>query len=212
MNKSSFVYAALGDSAGVGIGAYDGKGYVTRVFSRLSQRVPHARLANLCISGATSATVLDRQVDRAVAERPSIVTFFIGGNDLWRMVDPDRFRKNIEAVAARLEKTGAPVLMGNLANMSHAPAASYAESLLGITRTMIEERVKAFNSAIGAVAARHRFTLVDLFGVGIADRPHYFCGDGFHPSAEGYSVWADLIWPPMERAIASIERPASRAV
>jgi lysophospholipase L1-like esterase len=212
MKTGPFVYAALGDSAGVGVGAHDGRGYVTRVFSRLSQRVPGARLANLCISGATSGTVLDRQADRAVLERPSIVTLFIGGNDLWRLTAPDRFRSNLEGIASRLVKTGAPVLIGSLANMSHAPAAAYAESMLSIPKKMIEDRVIAFNSAVTAVAARHHFTVVDLFGVGIADRPHYFCGDGFHPSAEGYTIWADLLWPYMERTIASIERPAERAV
>lgn len=212
MKTGPFIYIALGDSAGVGVGAHDGRGYVTRVFSRLAQRVPNARLANLCISGATSGTVLDRQADRAVLERPSLVTLFIGGNDLWRLTAPDRFRSNIDGIAARLAKTGAPVLIGNLANMSHAPAASYAESMLGISKKMIEDRVKTFNSSIAAAAARHHFTVVDLFGVGIADRPHYFCGDGFHPSSEGYAIWADLLWPYMERAIASMERPAERAV
>jgi acyl-CoA thioesterase-1 len=212
MKTGPFIYAALGDSAGVGVGAHDGRGYVTRVFSRLAQRVPQARLANLCISGATSGTVLDRQADRAVLERPSLVTLFIGGNDLWRLTPPDRFRENIEGIASRLVKTGAPVLIGTLANMSHAPAAAYAESMLGIPKKTIEDRVKSFNGALASAAARHHFTVVDLFGGGIADRPHYFCGDGFHPSSEGYAIWADLLWPHMERALASIDRPAERAV
>lgn len=200
---STFLYAALGDSAGVGFGARDGQGYVTRAFARLQRHVPNARLLNLSISGATSATVLDRQVDRAVAAKPSLVTLFIGGNDLWRMVEPDRFQKNLEAIAVKLDKTGAPVIIGTLANMAHAPVAAYAQSLVGVSKAMIEDRVKMFNKAIGAVATRHKFTLVDLFGVGIADRPHYFCDDGFHPSSEGYAVWADVLWPHMERIVAA---------
>jgi acyl-CoA thioesterase-1 len=200
---SAFLYTALGDSAGVGFGASDGKGYVSRVFSRLERAVPNARLLNLSISGATSSTVLDRQVDRAVASKPSLVTLFIGGNDLWRMVDPDRFHKNLEAIATRLDKTGAPVLLGNLANMSHAPVAAYAQSLVGVSKEMIEQQVKAFNRAVSAVASKHKFTLVDLFGVGIVDRPHYFCGDGFHPSSEGYAVWADVLWAHMEPVVAA---------
>ncbi|UQA60529.1 SGNH/GDSL hydrolase family protein [Polyangium aurulentum] len=196
-----FLYAALGDSSGIGIGACDGHGYVSRTFTRLSRAVPRAELMNLCISGATSSTVLERQVDRAAAAKPALVTLFIGGNDLWRLVEPARFKSNLEAIAARLDKTGAPVLLGSLPNMAHAPAATYAESHLGISKGMIENRVRSFNKAIEEVAVRHSFTLVDLFNVGLADRPHYFCDDGFHPSAEGYAAWADLLWPFMERAI-----------
>ena len=199
--KSTFLYTALGDSSGVGIGAHDGQGYVTRAFARLKTKIPSARLLNLCVSGATSGTVLSGQADRAARSNPSLVTLFIGGNDLWRMVDPERFHQNLEAIAARLDTTGAPVLLGNLANMSHAPVAAHAQALVGISKSMIEDRVKAFNKAIDAVATRHRYTLVDLFGVGIVDRPHYFCGDGFHPSSEGYAVWADTLWPSMERVV-----------
>lgn len=199
--KSALLYTALGDSAGVGVGANDGQGYVTRVFARLKAKVPDARLLNLCMSGATSGTVLNSQVDRAVLAKPWLITLFIGGNDLWRMVEPGRFHQNLEAIAARLDTTGAPVIIGNLANMSHAPVAAHAESLVGISRPMIESRVTALNRALTTVAARHKYSLVDLFGVGIVDRPHYFCSDGFHPSSEGYAVWADILWPHMERIV-----------
>src|SRR5690348_3697982 len=112
--KSTLLYTALGDSAGVGVGAHDGQGYVARVFARLKSRIPSARLLNLCVSGATSGTVLAGQAERAALSKPSLVTLFIGGNDLWRMVDPERFHRNVEAIASHLDASGAPVLIGNL--------------------------------------------------------------------------------------------------
>lgn len=198
----NWTYAALGDSTGVGVGASDHQGYVRRVFSRLSEEVPGARLVNLCVSGSTSADVLARQVDRAVSAQPELVTLFIGGNDLWRGTDPSRFRSNIDAIADRLLKTRAAVLIGTLPNMAHAPAAAYAESLLGISKSAIERRVITYNEALSAAAARHAYDTVDLFQVGLADRAHYFCSDGFHPSSEGYAFWSDLLWPAALRAIA----------
>lgn len=44
----TFLYAALGDSSGIGFGACDGHGYVSRTFARLSRMMPRAELMNLC--------------------------------------------------------------------------------------------------------------------------------------------------------------------
>jgi lysophospholipase L1-like esterase len=84
-------YVAMGDSAGVGVGSRDGRGYVDRVYDRLEAVAPRARLVNLCLSGATSETVREKQLAQAVAARPAIVTLFIGANDLWRGVTTRRY-------------------------------------------------------------------------------------------------------------------------
>lgn len=196
-------YVAMGDSAGVGVGSRDGRGYVDRVYDRLEAVAPRARLVNLCLSGATSETVRERQLGQAVAARPAIVTLFIGANDLWRGVTTRRYGENLDAVADALAPTRARVILGTVPNLAHAPAAALAEQFLGVTRAMLEARAQALNDQVRRVADARGYALLDLYAVGLADVPHFFSADGFHPSDEGYAHWADALWPLVRRAVSS---------
>lgn len=190
----------MGDSAGVGFGVAAGTGYVARVFARLGQADPAARLVNLASNGATSATVRESQVDRALAQGPDICSLFIGGNDVWRGVEPARFARNLAAIADRLDRTRAHVVVGTLPNLSHAPAAGLAEQFLGITRKQIEARIEEFNHRIRRLAMDHSYALVDLYGAARLDEhPEYFGADGFHPSAAGHAAWFEVMWPAFAR-------------
>src|SRR5688500_11336764 len=79
-------YVALGDSTGAGVGARNG-GYVARLFSRIEAVRSGSTLTNLCVSGATSADVLNRQLERGVAANPNLVTLGIGINEIGRGVE-----------------------------------------------------------------------------------------------------------------------------
>ncbi|MDO9017901.1 MAG: SGNH/GDSL hydrolase family protein [Deltaproteobacteria bacterium] len=196
-----WTYVAMGDSAGVGVGAHDGRGYVDRVYERLEAVAPRAALLNLCRSGATSDAVRSEHVGRAVAARPAVVTLFIGGNDLWRGVSPRRYGENLDAIVDALGATGARMILGTVPDLAHAPAAVLAEQFLGITPATLESRAQALSDEVRRVAAARGCDLLDLHAVGLSDRPHFFSADGFHPSSEGYAHWADQLWPLLRRAL-----------
>ena len=192
----SITYVAMGDSAGFGFGVPAGTGYVARVFARLQQGQPDARLINLANNGATSSSVLESQVARALAARPTVCSLFIGGNDVWRGVEPARFARNLGVIADRLDRARCPVIVGTLPNLSHAPAAGLAQHFLGISRAMIEARIVEYNDRVRRIAMDHSYTLVDLFGAARLDEhPEYFSSDGFHPSADGHAAWFAAMWP-----------------
>ncbi|MDC0715643.1 SGNH/GDSL hydrolase family protein [Nannocystis bainbridge] len=189
-------YVALGDSAGAGFGVPAGAGYVDRMYARLQQRDPAARLLNLARNGATAEALRAEQVNAAVLARPTVLSLFIGGNDLWRGVTPSHYGRNLEAIADRLDRARCPVVIGTLPNMSHAPAAALAERFLGIGRAQIEERIVAYNERVRRLAIDHSYALVDLFGAHRLDEhAEYFAADGFHPSAAGHAAWFETIWP-----------------
>jgi len=194
-------YVALGDSAGAGFGVPSGTGYVARVFSRLQAQDPAAQLINLASNGGTSETVRDAQLRPALAARPSVVSLFIGGNDVWRGVEPARFARNLAAIADHLDRTRSRVVVGTLPNLAHAPAAALAERFLGIGRGQIEGRIVEFNDRLRRLAMDHSYTLVDLFAAArLTDHPEYFLADGFHPSAAGHAAWFELMWPAFAAA------------
>jgi len=196
MSEATLLYAALGDSTGVGVGARDGRGgYVARLFARLRSRMPGARLMNLCVSGATSRGVVSAQLAHALSAAPQVATVFMGINDLIQGVAPATFASHVERVASALEEQRTRVLFCTLPDLAHAPAAQYFMRTLGVQRALFETRTLAFNQQITESAERYGHAVQDLFAVPLRDRAHFFSEDGFHPSAQGYEELAETLWP-----------------
>jgi len=189
-------FVALGDSAGVGVGARTGGGYVARLHRRLRARGFEAGLHNLCVAGARAVDVVRRPLDEAVriAERTaSLVTLVVGGNDAWRGTSPRAFARNLEVAVGRLREAGAWLVLGNVPDLSFAPVAAQASRADDYAN-----QLTALNATVARVAERFCVPLVDLFAYSHATlqgRPELFCEDGFHPSAEGYELWTDAMWP-----------------
>jgi acyl-CoA thioesterase I len=194
---SRFTYVALGDSTGVGVGASSGGGYVERLYQRLLPVRPGARLVNLCESGAGAADVLEAQVPRARHGEPSLITLGIGTNDVIWQVPDEAFAVNLEEIAVSLSSLRAPVVLMNIPDLALAPVAARYD------RTLYERRIEVFNEHVEATAARHHFTLADLFGATkrLRGKDGLFSPDGFHPSAEGYEEWAVQLWPALRAAV-----------
>ena len=205
MSPKLFRYVALGDSTAAGVGA-SGVGYPELLYRRMKALGWPAGILNLAQSGAVSADVLRGQVEKAVSVSPDLITLGIGGNDLWRLVSPDRFRANLFAIADALGRTTARVLVSNLIDLGHAPIAKGALSMMSIDPAAISARVQEFNRNLQELAGRPRTTVVDLHSLGereLSNHPEFFSPDGFHPSEAGYQRWADLLFPAVEDAHAN---------
>src|SRR5207249_11725492 len=67
-----------------------------------------------------------------------------------------------------------------------------------VERSFNERRSELFNEHVTATAARPTSPLVDLSGWSrhaLPGHPELFSPDGFHPSALGYDVWAERMFP-----------------
>lgn len=196
-HPSPLVYAAVGDSTGVGLGARDGGGYVERLFARIEQRRPGSTLINLSAAGATAADAADRQVARLDGRRPALVTVCVGLNDLLRGREAEQFAEDYETLVAGLKRPGRAVVVANLPDVASAPA------MEGAAAESLRSRLRQFNKVIEDVAARHGARLVDLHKLGGeagASRPEFFSSDGLHPSDLGYARWAEAMWAAVEPA------------
>lgn len=203
---SLFRYVALGDSTGVGVGASNDGGYPERLYRQLKAKGVPAGILNLAQSGAKTADVLAKQVDKAVAAKPALITLGIGSNDLWRMVPTETFASNLRLIADRLETSGANIVVSTLVDLCLAPVASMVEGMLGVPLSLVRSRIEAFNTHVVALAKRPRFEVVDLFTLTHQEKHRVmqlFSSDGFHPSALGYDKWAETLWPHVEKIAAS---------
>ena len=198
MNTGPIVYVALGDSTGAGVGARDG-GYVARLFKRIAEQQPESKLSNLCVSGATTADVLRGQLDQGVAMNPDLVTVGIGINDIGHGLTLEQFSKNYEEILSTLkEKTSAQIVVSNLPDVSSAPRIPNA------MRAEYQRRIAQFSERLEEIANRHGVTIFDVYTITkdeLPSHPEYFSIDGFHPSDDGYELWATQMWPTVARVV-----------
>lgn len=198
MKTGTIVYVALGDSTGAGVGARNG-GYVARLFKRLVERRPGSTLNNLCVSGSTTEDVLRGQLEKGVAMNPDLVTLGIGINDIGHGMTLDQFSRNYDQILSTLkEKTRAQIVVTNIPDISTAP------QIPGPMRRQYQLQIIQFSKRLEEIAARHGVTVFDVYAITtkeLPSHPEYFSRDGFHPSDEGYELWAEQMWPTVARVI-----------
>lgn len=197
---SPLVYVALGDSTATGVGAEQGGGYPERLARRLGAAGTAVRLLNLGVPGATADDVRKLQLARAQAASPALVTVGIGINDALRGRPLADFARDLEIVADVLARTKAVVVLSELPDLSRTPSAAGTPRAASLGR-----RVAACNAVIRRVAERHGFAVGELEATSrraFARQPELIAKDGLHPSARGYELWADALWPTVERALA----------
>ena len=196
------IYVALGDSTGSGVGATEG-GYVARLFKRLLTHRPGSKLINLCFSGATTSDVLREQLDSGIAAAPELVTLGIGINDIGHNVSLEQFAKNYDQILARLRSdTRATIVVTNIPDISSAPRIPTS------IRDEYQQQIIEFNRRLTEIAAAHGAIVFDVYSIThneLPSHPEYFSGDGFHPSDEGYELWAQRMWPTIAGVIGATE-------
>ena len=199
MITGPIVYVALGDSTGAGVGAREG-GYVARLFKHIEERRLGSKLTNVCVSGATTEDVLRSQLQRGIAADPDLVTLGIGINDIGHGLTLDQFSRNYEQILSTLkEKTRARIVVTNIPDISSAPV------IPGSMRNRYQQKIIEFNRRLEEIAGRHGVTIFDIYRITteeLPSHPEYFSRDGFHPSDRGYQLWAQQMWPTIERVIA----------
>lgn len=198
MSTGPIVYVALGDSTGSGVGARDG-GYVARLYRRLLNLRSGSNLTNLCVSGATTAEVLRDQLEKGVEADPDLVTLGIGINDIGHGMSLDQFEKNFDEILNVLkENTVARVVVTNIPDISTAPR------IPGPMRSDYQRKIVLFNQKLEEIAARYGVVVFDIYSITkreLPSHPEYFSADGFHPSDAGYELWAEEMWPVLEKVI-----------
>lgn len=172
---------AFGDSLTAGAGVSADQSYPALLAQRLKAEGYAYRVVNAGVSGDTTAGGL-RRVDWALRLRPDIVILELGANDALRGQDLGGVRGNVEQLVARFQEGGARVLV---AGMQLPP--NYGPRYGGEFQRLFEE-----------VARRRGAALMPFFLEGVGGDPRLNQFDGLHPTAEGYRVIVDRLWPHLK--------------
>ena len=176
---------AFGDSLTAGAGVSADQSYPALLAQRLKVEGYAYRVVNAGVSGDTTAGGL-RRVDWALRLRPDIVILELGANDALRGQDLGGVRANVEQLVARFQEGGARVLV---AGMQLPP--NYGPRYGGEFQRLFEE-----------VARRRGAALMPFFLEGVGGDPRLNQFDGLHPTAEGYRVIVDRLWPHLKPLLA----------
>ena len=172
------VIVAFGDSLTAGLGVTPDDSYPAQLQAKLRAEGYAYRVVNAGASGDTTAGGL-RRVDWALKNRPDIAIVALGANDALRGQDLASVRANLDGIVARFQKAGVRVVV---AGMEVPPnyGARYAAEFRRLYADVARKRGAAFMPF-----------LLD----GVAGNPRLNQPDGIHPTAEGYRIVVDHLWP-----------------
>ena len=178
----------LGDSTAAGVGASSADGAVPRRVARALGRP--VDLTVLAVSGDRVADVVDDQVGALAALRPEVVLVSIGANDVVHLTSNDAFRDSYEQVLDAIPDGATVVLLG-VPDMGAPPR--FAQPL----RAVAGWRGRHLDRITREVADGADATYVDIAGetgpAMRADTGRTFAVDRYHPSDDGYALWADAV-------------------
>ena len=141
-------------------------------------------MVNGGVSGDTTAGGVAR-LDWALADKPDIVILELGANDALRGIDPAVVRANLDRMIARIQASGAKLLLLGM----RAPV------------NLGEDYRREFERIYPELAQAHGVTLYPFFLEGVAMDPKLNQPDGIHPNERGVAALVDRIAPYVARLI-----------
>lgn len=187
-------YVAIGDSLTAGIGASSVSSSLPALLAEKlkTQRGVQVSVKNLGVPGATSLNLVTKSILDLSQYNPQIVTIFIGTNDIHNFVPLDVFKKNLLTIINSIKQTTkADIYLINI------PYLGAADLVFPPYDIYFEAQLRQYNTVIDEVTQETNVNLIDLYTASEkplrADQKLYSI-DRFHPSDNGYALWANLIY------------------
>ncbi len=172
----------FGDSltAGYGLSNAGKESYPALIQQKIDTEKWPYTITNAGISGDTSAGGLAR-IDYWTSRPVDVFVLELGINDIMRGVPMATTFKNLQAIIEKVR--------------SRYPNAKLV--LMGMQLPGFVPGVMAteFHSGFSKLATAYQMTFVPFFLEGVMGVSHLNLGDGLHPSAKGYQVIAEKVWP-----------------
>jgi acyl-CoA thioesterase-1 len=178
------IIVAVGDSLTAGFGVAADESWPALLERKLRDAGYEYRVINAGINGEKSGEVLAR-IDRILSLDPDIVILQTGANDGLRNVSPEEMKGNIQAIVRDLSGHGITVVLAGMKNL----------------KPRTGEYDEVFARAYPEVAREQGAILIPLFLAGVAGEPRLNRGDGIHPTAEGYRIVVETVFPFVMEAI-----------
>jgi acyl-CoA thioesterase-1 len=170
----------IGDSLSAGYGIRPEQAWPALLGQRLAEKRSDYSVANLSISGETTAGGRARLGPALKTYQPAVVVIALGANDGLRGLPLAQMRDNLNAMVDAARAVGAKVL---IAGMRLPPNyGPYAAD---------------FQASFASVANGHKTPLLPFLLEPVAAKPQLFQADNLHPLAEAQPLILDHVWPAL---------------
>ena len=170
----------MGDSLSAGYGIQTEQAWPSLLAQRVSEKRLDYSVANLSISGETTAGGRSRFSQALREYKPAVVVIALGANDGLRGLPLAQMRENLNAMIEAARAVGAKVL---LAGIRLPP--NYGPYAI------------AFHTSFGEIARQQKVVLLDFLLAPIATKQIYFQADNLHPTAAAQPLILDHVWPAL---------------
>jgi lysophospholipase L1-like esterase len=182
-------FVAVGDSFTEGVGDWDHRfpngvrGWADRVAKQLSKRDRSWEYANLAVRSRVLDDIVTTQLDRALELRPTLVSFFAGGNDILRLrSDMGDLMARYEMAVSRLAASGARVMLFTSYDVKLSPLLE-----------PLRRRNDFYNRRVREVSLEYDALLVDHWAMRAYRDPRMWEPDRLHMSRHGHRYLAASI-------------------
>lgn len=186
--QAGLLIIAMGDSLTEGLGVNMDRAYPAQLEQKLRDSGYAVTVVNAGVSGETSSGALAR-ADWVLRQKPDIVILATGGNDGLRGIDPALTAQNIDQLVAKIQATGAVVVLPGME----------------MVQNMGEEYTSKFRAIYPEIATRRKAILMPFFLEGVAGDPKLNQADFIHPTAEGYAIVVNNLYPYVVQAIEQVQ-------
>lgn len=195
-------FLALGDSYTICEGLAENERWPNLIVEQLKQKKLDIVLAeNLSRTGYTTDNLIKYELPVLKTTRPDIVSVLIGVNDYVRGYDTSHFHKNLNYILDEVQKASAiktNVILITIPDYSVTPSGeNYTNG------RNVGEDLKIWNGIIKIEAKKRSLAYVDIFPTTqkMKNDENLIGEDGLHPSAKEVALWANLIYPEIEKMV-----------
>ena len=175
---------AIGDSLTEGLGVEEEDAYPAVLQNKLMDSGYSYRVINAGVSGETSSGALSR-IKWALTLKPDIVILVTGANDGLRGIEPKLIAANITDIMKLLKKRDIVVVLGGMQMVQNLGQAYTQE----------------FSKLYADIAGDQKVIFIPSFLAGVGGNPTLNQSDGIHPTADGYRLIVENIYPYVVEAI-----------
>ncbi len=170
----------MGDSLSAGYGIRAEQAWPSLLASRLAEKRFDYSVANLSVSGETTAGGRSRLPEALERYRPAIVIIALGANDGLRGLPINQMRENLAAMIDASRTAGAKTLLiGMRLPPNYGP---YAND---------------FDASFAALTQQKKTAYLDFLLAPVAADRSLFQSDNLHPTAQAQPRLLDHVWPAL---------------
>ena len=148
----------------------------------MQEKLPY-HVINAGVSGETSVGGLAR-INLLLNQPVDVFVLELGANDILRGIPPQTTASNLQAIINKVK--------------AKHPQAKMVLLGMELPGWIPGAFVAAFRAVFSQVAKANQMAFVPLLLDGVAGIAHLNLRDGLHPTAAGYKIIADKVWPTIK--------------